>query len=278
MKEFSFKVDERCNNYKVGDFLKAQGVSKEIILKVKFGGIKVNQTILSNINEKVKTNDIISIVLPPDKVNEYITPIKEDLKVIYEDEFLLAVVKPTGVLTHSSKHNKAKSLEQIVLGYFLPEPFTFRPVNRLDRDTSGIVLIAKDEFTASLLCEQMKRGEVKKTYQALVVGIPKKEHFFIERTIKRLNENSMKRVCADGGQYALSECKLIYTKNGLSTIDVLLHTGRTHQIRVHLASENLPLYADALYGEKVEGQTFSLVAKRLEFIHPFTKEKLVLEI
>ena len=108
--------------------------------------------------------------------------------------------------------------------------------------------------------------------------MPKKEHFFIEKPIKRLNENSMKRVCADDGQYALTECKLLTTKNDLSTLEIILHTGRTHQIRVHLSSENLPLYADAMYGEKVEGKTFSLVAKRLEFIHPFTKEKIVLEI
>ena len=74
MKEFSFKVEEKFNNYKVIDFLKAQGVSKEIILKVKFGGVKLNQITLSNINEKVKTGDVITIILPPDKVNEPVAP------------------------------------------------------------------------------------------------------------------------------------------------------------------------------------------------------------
>ena len=140
MKEFSFSVNKEFNNYKIIDFLKAVGVSKEIILKVKFGGIKLNQTIVSNASEKVKSGDIVTIILPQDKPNEFITPIKEKIDIVYEDDYLLAVKKESGVLTHSSRHNKTKSLEQIVLGYLGSET-CFRPVNRLDRDTSGIVLV-----------------------------------------------------------------------------------------------------------------------------------------
>ena len=132
-------------------------------------------------------------------------------------------------------------------------------------------------LTASFLSEQMKRGEIKKTYSALVVGKPKENHFFIEKPIKRISENSMKRVCDKDGQYAKTECFVVgETKDGFTQIDAKLHTGRTHQIRVHLSSIGLPLYADALYGEKVEGKTYTLHAKSLEFIHPFTKEKIKL--
>ena len=277
MKEFLFKVNEKFNGYKVVDFLKSQSVSKEIILKVKFGGIKLNQEVVSNINQKVKTGDSITITLPPDQINQFITPIKENLDILYEDEYLLAVKKEKGVLTHSSKHNNVKSLEQIVLGY-LDEKVCFRPINRLDRDTSGIVLIAKDMFSASLMAKQMKEGLFKKTYSAVVVGKPDKKHFFIEKPIKRQSENSMKRVCDDSGDYAKTECTFVGEKDGLSTLDITLHTGRTHQIRVHLKSVGLPLYADCLYGEKVDGKTYSLCAKTLEFIHPFTKEKIKLTI
>ncbi len=277
MKEFSFIVTEKFNDYKVINFLKSQGVSREIILKVKFGGIKLNKTIISNANQKVKSGDIVGIILPPDKINQYVTPIKEKLCVLYEDEYLLAVKKEKGVLTHSSKHNNVKSLEQIVLGY-LGENICFRPINRLDRDTSGIVLVAKDMFTASLLSNEMKEGLFKKTYSALVVGRPSENHFFIEKPIKRQDDVSMKRVCDESGDYAKTECMFVSEKDGLSTLDITLHTGRTHQIRVHLASVGLPLYADSLYGEKVDGRTYELCAKTLEFAHPFTKERIKLTI
>ena len=132
-------------------------------------------------------------------------------------------------------------------------------------------------ITASFLGEQMKRGEIKKTYTAIVVGKPNEKHFFIEKPIKRQNENSMKRVCADDGQFAKTECQVVCElDDGLTVLDLKLHTGRTHQIRVHLSSIGLPLYADALYGQKVDGKTYTLHAKSLEFIHPFTKEKIFL--
>ncbi len=275
MKEFIFVVQEKFNNYKCVDFLKSIGISSEIIGKVKQGGIFVGERLLNNINDRVNAFEQIKIVLPPDLPNHYITPKKEKLEIIFEDDYIVAVNKERGVLTHSSRHNNATSLEEIVCGYFLPNAFTFRPINRLDRDTSGIVLIAKDMLTASFLGEQMKRGEIKKTYSALVVGKPKGNHFFIEKPIKRQSQDSMKRVVANNGQYAKTECQVVgETQNGLTIIDAKLHTGRTHQIRVHLSSIGLPLYADALYGEKVEGRTYTLHAKSLEFTHPFTKEKI----
>ncbi len=275
MKEFDFKVEEKFNNYKCVDFLKSIGVSAEIIGKVKHGGVFIGEKQLNNINDRVNVGEQVKIVLPLDEQNPYITPKKEKLKIIYEDDYIIAVNKERGILTHSSRHNNATSLEEIACGYFLPNAFTFRPINRLDRDTSGIVLIAKDMLTASFLGEQMKRGEIKKTYSALVVGKPKENHFIIEKPIKRQSENSMKRVVANDGQYAKTECQVVgETQNGLTQIDAGLHTGRTHQIRVHLSSIGLPLYADALYGEKVEGKTYTLHAKSLEFTHPFTKEKI----
>jgi 23S rRNA pseudouridine1911/1915/1917 synthase len=277
MKEFIFVVDKQFNSIKPLDFLSKKSVSDEILKKVKFGGVFINDKVLKNANERIGFGDKVKIVLPKDEPNPYIVPIKAPLDVIYEDEYLIAVNKPKGMLTHSSRHNNMIALDQVVCGYFLPQDFTYRAINRLDRDTSGIVLVAKDAYTASLLGDQIKEGKMQKTYSALVVGKVYSEHFIIEKPIKRQNPNSMKRTCAEDGKYAKSECTLVKRLNdGKSIIDVRLHTGRTHQIRVHLSSVGLPLFADSLYGEKVEGQTYTLHAKELRFIHPITKEEMVI--
>ena len=277
MKSFLFLVNEKFNNVKVVDYLKALGVSAEIIKKIKQGHIEINGKTCQNVNDRLKQGQVLKINLPPDKTNQHITPIKAPIKVLYEDEHILAVLKEKGELTHNARSNATISLDQKVCGYFLPNEFTFRAINRLDRDTKGIVLIAKDMLTASLLGEQMKAGNIKKTYVAIVKGRATKKHFTIEKPIKRESPEGIKRVVDDGGKYALTECWVLEEKNGLTTLKILLHTGRTHQIRVHLASIGLPLYADALYGEKVQGENYSLTAKTLEFTHPFTKKRIKLE-
>ena len=279
MQELVFKVDEKFNNLKACDFIKQQGVSDEIIKKVKFGGVFVNDVLLKNVNDKVYTGDTVKITLPTDSANPYITPIKGEIDVVYEDDYILAVNKPKGMLTHSSKRNQTIALDQLICGYFLPKPFTFRAINRLDKDTSGIVLIAKDIFTASLLGEQIKDGKMIKTYSALVKGAPLEDCFIIEKPIKRPNPNDIRRICASDGKYAKSECKVVKRlEDGNSIIDVKLITGRTHQIRVHLSSIGFPLYADALYGESVQDKTYSLCAKKLQFTHPITKKETTIEI
>ena len=276
MDKFKFIVDEKFNNYSVNDYLTNNGFSLEIIKKIKFGMVFVNDIKLENINLTIKTNDVIEIHLKEIGVNEFIKPIKRPLKIIFEDDYFLAVIKEKGILTHSSRHNKTLSLEEIVCGYFYPTPFVFRPINRLDKDTSGIVLIAKDMLSASLINEQIKKGLVKKSYTALVLGIPKNTNFSVEKPIKKQSDNSIKRIISDDGKYAKTDFELIKTINNLSLLKADLITGRTHQIRVHLASVNLPLYADSLYGTSVLNETYYLHASYLKFTHPFTNKVIEL--
>ncbi len=275
MNEFVFKVDKKSNGYLAQDFLLKMGVSKEIIKKIKVGGVFLNGKMLSFIKTPVKYKDEIKIVLKETSACPFVSPVKQKITVLYEDEYLIAVDKPSGVLTHNSINNKTLSLDSLLLGYFYPNPFVFRPLNRLDRDTSGVVLIAKDELTASLLSSQLKAGGFNKTYYALVVGTPHKKRFTVEKPIKRASETGMKRICDENGKYAKTDFTLIKKlKGNLSLIKAKLYTGRTHQIRVHLSSVNLPLYADALYGTAIENKTFILNAKVLEFTHPFNKKRI----
>ncbi len=277
MKQFTFTVENKFNNYKICDFLFSQGVSQEILKKVKFGGIFVNETKIFSVNEVVSGGDKVKIVLPSDVQNKFIIPVKSPLKIVYEDEYFIAVKKEAHIITHSSRYNKTPSLEQAVCGYFLPNPFTFRAVNRLDKDTSGIVLIAKDEFTASKLSSLIKSGEVKKEYFAVVENKPASNHFIIEQRIKKESPNSIRRIISQDGQYAKTEFEYIKPfANGTHLLKAILHTGRTHQIRVHLKSVNLPLYGDALYGNEKGENTYILHAYKMAFIHPFTNKKIEL--
>ena len=279
MQDLVFTVTEEFDNFKTVDFIKNQGLSDEIIKKVKFGSVFVNGEVLKNVNAQIRHGDTVKITLPKDTPNPYVQPIKGDVEIVFEDDYILAVNKPKGMLTHSSKRNQTIALDQLICGYFLPNPFTFRAINRLDKDTSGIVLIAKDAYTASLLGEQIKANKVVKTYSALVKGTPNQDSFTIEKPIKRQSPNGMKRVCATDGKYAKSECFVTKRlENGNSVIEIKLITGRTHQIRVHLSSIGYPLVADALYGESVQGETYTLCAKKLQFTHPITKKEITIEI
>ena len=275
MNKYSFKVN---SNKSVNDFLLENvNLSLNIINKIKKGCIFINGKLNKNLNDALCPNDLLEIVLPVDEVNSYASFVNYPLEIIYEDEYFMAVVKEKGMLTHTSKYSVAPTLESAVVSRFAPNPFTFRAINRLDKDTSGIVLVAKDIISASLFNSLIKKGEIKKTYSAIIVNKPKDERFIIDAPIDREKEGNIKRVVSPQGKNAITECLSITPlTNNLYKAEILLHTGRTHQIRVHFAYIGCPLYADELYGEKVENKTYTLHAEKLEFIHPFTKEKLTL--
>ncbi len=278
MKVYEFIVKNSEDNFLISKFLKARNFSTAIIKKVKFGGVFLNDKCV-NMRAIVHFNDKITVKLPPEEVNEYVVPKPYPIEVLYEDEYLIAVNKPSGMLTHNSKGNSVVSLDQVLANYFKPEPFVFRAVNRLDRDTSGIVIVAKDWLSSSLMGEQMKQGGFLKTYSAVVVGKMKNQSGVIDKPIKRENEILMKRIISSDGKRAISkyEVKKYYAEKDLSLVDVVLLTGRTHQIRVHFSSEGNPLYADSLYGVEVKGKTMLLHAKKIEFTHPITSKKLIIQ-
>lgn len=278
MKNYLFITQEKYDGYKLIDYLKGEKISDEIIKKLKGNGIFVNGNLNLNINDRIKANDKIELKFLMEEKNPFIVPKKQKLEILYEDDYFLAVNKERGMLSHSSRYNSCTALDQIILAHYLPENFVFRAITRLDRDTSGIVLIAKDMLSASRLSEKIKNGEIKKTYSAIVMGKPKEKHFIIEKPIKRQSPSSMKRIISDDGKYAKSECFFIKEiDENRSLIDIILHTGRTHQIRAHLSSIGYPLYADKLYGKEVIGENYFLHAKRLEFIHPFVDKKIIIE-
>ena len=257
----------------IKEFLKQNGFTATLIKKVKYGGVFING---KNVTMRgiVKHGDEVFVNLPED-VSEGIQPINMPLDIIYEDEYMIAVNKPKNMPTHPSKGNSLPTLANGVMAHFNGN-HTFRSINRLDRDTSGIVLIAKDAYSAATLSSSMKNGKFKKKYIAKVEGILDQKQGIIDAPIRREAEGEMKRIVAPDGKRAITEYKVISENNGRSIVEVILHTGRTHQIRVHFAYIGHPLCADFLYGERIEGERYSLHCCELSLPHPKTGETITL--
>ena len=255
------------------DYLRHRGLSVTLVKRAKYGGIHLNGEVVT-VRAEVNLGDLIEIYAE-DNVSEGIPPMDIPLTVLYEDEDILAVDKPTGMPTHPSKGNNLPTLANAVMGYYGGD-FVFRSVNRLDRDTSGIVIIAKNQFSAGALSSTMKKGMWNKKYHALISGIPTEKSGVIDAPIERVEEGNIKRMVRDDGKRAITEYLVIeeYEKDCLCELHLL--TGRTHQIRVHMAHIGHPLVSDFLYGTPSDKEYY-LRCKEISFPHPRTGEILTIK-
>ena len=255
------------------DYLRRRGISVTLIKKAKYGGIHLNGTAVT-VRALVNRGDLIEI-FADEGVSDGIPPMDIPLTVLYEDDDLLAVDKPTNMPTHPSKGNNLPTLANGVMGYYGGD-FTFRSVNRLDRDTSGIVIIAKNQFSAGMLSASMKKGQWSKKYHALVSGIPSPKSGMIDAPIDRIEEGNLKRAVLAGGQHASTEYSVVEEYSDSCLCELRLLTGRTHQIRVHMAHIGHPLVSDYLYGTPSEKEYF-LRCKEISFPHPRSGEVITIK-
>ncbi len=205
-----------------------------------------------------------------------IAPVKLPLDILYEDGDIIVLNKPPHMPTHPSHEHQSDTLANALAYYFARKgvPFVFRAVNRLDRDTSGVVLVAKTKSSAFKLSAQISENTVAKKYIAVVEGEISGSGA-IEGGIKRLEESKMRRGVSPDGQYALTEYRVLGVKNGLAALLVTPKTGRTHQIRVHLSHIGHPIVGDTLYGNENGSSLISrqaLHAYSLTFSHPENNE------
>lgn len=269
----------------VKEFLSAQGFSRQTIIALKKQpeGILVNG-IWVHVNHTLYRGDTLTITLSETISSEKIVPVPLPLNIVHEDEDILVVNKPADMPVHPSLNNYENTLANGVAYYYQSQntPFVFRCINRLDRDTTGLTIIAKNQLSAGILSEQMARREIRREYVALVDGIGLQGSGIIDAPIARVNGSTIERhVDFTNGERALTHYQVvkICPKNNLTMVRLHLETGRTHQIRVHMKYLGYPLLGDFLYNPPVTPKISrqALHAWRLAFTHPITKSVLTFE-
>ncbi len=283
--KLEFKVnDDKYFNIK--EILKNHfEVSERLLAK-----LKRNQKIFLNneptyVSKEVSLGDLIVVDLDYEEETENIVPAKISLEILYEDEAFLIVNKPFGMPVHPSILHFEDSLSNGIKYYFNLKGIhkKIRPVNRLDKDTSGIVIFAKNEYIQESLIRQMKNNIFKKEYLAILDGFIENNFGTINAPISRKNGSIIEREINKNGDIAITHYKLIknFEKNdqNLSLVNFELETGRTHQIRLHSKYLKHPIIGDTLYGKSsnlISRQ--ALHAYKVNFIHPLTKKEFCLEI
>lgn len=280
----SITINVEEDGHSIKQVIKSKlGFSSRLCSKIK----KNNSAYINDKQEKLSkltyAGDKITICLDDDKADEY-DPVKMDLEILYEDDYLLVVNKPAFMVVHPSKSHFTDSLANGIRYYFDKHNIKnkIRLVNRLDMNTTGIVIIAKNSFTHFELAKQMTAGTVDKYYMTIVEGVTK-ESGTITDPIARLNEKDIKRVVHESGKKCITKYKrmkvLTYLNSDkFSLLMVKLETGRTHQIRVHMTYHSHPLLGDDLYNEEsrlIKRQ--ALHCFKMSFDHPLTKKRITVE-
>ena len=272
------KVEE--NNERIDSYLsKVTEYSRTKISKaIKDGFVLVNENNVSS-SYKVKKGDIISISIPEEEID--IVPEKMDLDIVYEDDFLAVINKASGVVVHPAVGNYSHTLVNGLMYHFneISNKGSIRPgiVHRLDKDTSGLIIVAKDDKTHELLSEMIKNREVDRRYLALVWGVVSHDKGRIEAPIGRdINDRQKYTVTDLNGKDSITNFSVIERFKETTLIECKLETGRTHQIRVHMNYIGHPIVNDPVYGKRKIINSFGqmLHSYSLKFTHPITKEDL----
>lgn len=283
--EFSWQYNKEGSQL-LRSFLKEQGISKGLLAKIKFQGghIFVNQ-VEENVLFSLSANDKVTVVIPDEKEHETLLVDPTPITIVFEDEHLLVVNKPSGVSSIPAQYHPNGTMANRVKAYYKQQGYkdqVVHVVTRLDRDTSGLMLFAKHGFAHAKLDQQLRQKQFIKKYKALVSGQVDqlKEHAEINLPIARDLTSILKRKVDDNGQEAQTEYWLETQDETIALVDIQLHTGRTHQIRVHFSAIGCPLLGDEMYGGRMDLgiERQALHCYDLRFYHPFTKEYLTFNL
>lgn len=276
---FEYQITAAEEGRKIGDFLREKGYSRHLLRQLKEtedGLLRNSQPTFTTV--ALKAGDRIRVrLLEKAEGSEAIMPAPLPFEIVYEDEDLLVVNKPADMPIHPSFQNHGNTLADALTWHYQQhgEDFVYRCINRLDRDTTGLLIVAKHLLSASILSDMVGKREIHREYLAIVKGIPP-ENGTISAPIGRKKGSAILReVNFETGEPAVTHFARLEIRNGLSLVSLKLETGRTHQIRVHMGYIGCPLIGDYLYYpecSRISRQ--ALHSHRLSFLHPITGKAL----
>ena len=275
-----FQVNE--SQQLLRDAIRQYGISKKALTSIKYEGGKITVNgIEKTVRHQLHAGDMVKIIFPPEKKSAGLVPQQVEFPILMEDDHLLILTKVAGISTIPSREHPTDTMANFIAGYMEKSGLssTVHIVTRLDKDTSGIICVAKHRHAHHLLSEMQKLGEISRTYEAFVHGHILQDELVIDAPIGRRNGSIIERIIDVDGKQAKTSVQVLtrFEIKGkkLTHVRLFLHTGRTHQIRVHMMSIGHPLIGDDLYGgelQLIERQ--ALHAKELKLVHPFTKEHM----
>lgn len=277
MLDYTVQINE--DGLRVEQFLRRRGYSRQNLVELK----KMPLSILVNgsprrLNEILTDMDTLTVHIQEHVSSLQIPPVHLPLDIIYEDEDIIIINKPAGMPVHPSINNYTNTLANGLAWYYREQgkPFIFRCTNRLDRDTSGLTIIAKHMLSSYILSRMTVRHEIRREYLAIVRGSVQPAEGTISAPLSRKPGSVIERtVDFDHGERAVTHYHVVEEKNGHSLVSLLLETGRTHQIRIHMKYLGFPLIGDYLYNPDMEYmQRQALHSCCLALSHPITGEKL----
>ena len=276
-----YRVKPEEGGRKVREILRqSMGVSYTALKSAKWNGrIRLNgETVRAD--TKTAPGDRVSIEWAEDEPAYRLRPYPMELEIPWMDEHLMIAVKPAGIASQASRNHPEDSLENAVYAYFgCPENFIYRPVNRLDKGTGGLMAIARTPHAQHLLQRQLHSPAFRRRYLALTDGAPEEAEGILDFPIGKAPGSTVKRTVRGDGKPSRTRYRVLRAERGGALILLELETGRTHQIRVHLSHIGCPVRGDFLYGterpEEYPGR-FALHSAMMELTHPVTGERIAL--
>lgn len=270
-----YRIGPESNGLRIEQFLRRKGYSAQNLTEIK----RMPESILLDkvhcyMRQQIKTGQTLTVHIQETRCSEKIPPVRLPLNIIYEDDDLIVVNKPAGMPIHPSMNHYTNSLANALAWYYQEQnkPFIFRCCNRLDRDTSGLTVVAKHLVSGSILSAMTHDKIINREYLAIVRGHITPESGTINAPLSRKAGTVIERIVDPlHGERAVTHYRLIREQNGHSLVKLKLETGRTHQIRIHLKYIGYPLVGDYLYNpdmKYIERQ--ALHSYRLAFPHPIT--------